>query len=196
MSNKAAEIATLLAPIVQQLGLELLGVQYLPASGRATLRVYIDVCDAVAATQTVSIEDCERVSREVSSVMDVENPITGQYVLEVSSPGFDRPLFSLEHFARHQGERVKVQLKLPQNNRRKMQGYIVEVSIAKREVTLSVLDEPCVIAYDNIENARIVPDWSALGLAPTPVRKPREKKKGPSSHISPKNSAADTPLGE
>src|SRR3546814_7231730 len=75
----------------------------------------------------VGIEDCEAVSREVSAQLDVEDPISGNYTLEVSSPGVDRPLFAAEQFARFIGERAKVGLKLPQDGRRRLQGVITAV---------------------------------------------------------------------
>ena len=91
--DKAGEIAALLAPTVRALGLELLGAEYLPSPGGAVLRLYIDVPENQAAERNVGIEDCERVSREVSAQLDVADPISGNYTLEVSSPGLERPLF-------------------------------------------------------------------------------------------------------
>ncbi|HTN30776.1 MAG TPA: ribosome maturation factor RimP, partial [Pseudomonas sp.] len=127
MSDKASEIANLLSPTVQALGLELLGAEYLPAPGGATLRLYIDVPLSEQPARMVNIDDCERVSREVSAQLDVEDPISGNYTLEVSSPGVDRPLFTLEQFERAIGESAKVGLKLPQEKRRRLQGEIAAV---------------------------------------------------------------------
>ena len=120
MAEKSAEIAALLAPTVDALGLELLGVEYLPAPGGALVRLYIDIPleDAAAEAagegdeppRTVGIEDCEAVSREVSAQLDVEDPISGNYTLEVSSPGLDRPLFTPAQFARYIGQVAKVWL--------------------------------------------------------------------------------------
>ncbi|HEX2082889.1 MAG TPA: ribosome maturation factor RimP, partial [Xanthomonadaceae bacterium] len=124
--DKARDIADLLAPTVASLGLELLGVEYLPAPGGATLRLYIDV-PADGEAHAVGIDDCEAVSREVSAQLDVEDPISGHYTLEVSSPGVDRPLFEAAHFARFAGEQAKVGLKLPQDGRRRLTGRIVSV---------------------------------------------------------------------
>ncbi len=103
MSDKATEITNLLSPTVQALGLDLLGVEYLPAPGGATLRLYIDVPLAEQPERIINVEDCERVSREVSAQLDVADPISGNYTLEVSSPGVDRPLFALEQFAASPG---------------------------------------------------------------------------------------------
>src|SRR5690606_23826439 len=85
----------LLQPLVSDLGLEFVGIEFSPSRGSSLLRVFID-----ARERPVTIEDCERVSREISAQMDVNDPIEGRYTLEVSSPGIDRPLFTLEHFQR------------------------------------------------------------------------------------------------
>ncbi|KRG68879.1 ribosome maturation factor RimP [Pseudoxanthomonas dokdonensis] len=172
MSEKANQIASLLAPTVQALGLELLGAEYLPAPGSATLRLYIDVPAAEQDSRIVNIDDCETVSREVSAQLDVEDPITGNYTLEVSSPGIDRPLFTLQQFARHQGESAKVNLKLPQLGRRRLQGMIVRIE--DEQVVFAVDGNEVPVAFDNIDKARLVPDWAALGFAPEkPGRKPK-----------------------
>ena len=175
MSGKAEEIVGLLAPTVQALGLELLGAEYAASGASALLRLYIDVDG-----RPVTVEDCEAVSREVSAVLDVEDPITSQYTLEVSSPGIDRPLFTLAQFARFVGEQAKVTLRLPQDGRRRVQGAIAAAQDGK--VTLAMdKGEPFVVAMDNIEKARLVPDFAALGLAPVkpgkgPARQPRAEK--------------------
>lgn len=164
MTDKASHISALLAPTVASLGLELLGLEYLPAPGGAVLRLYIDVPEAEADARHVGIEDCESVSREVSAQLDVEDPISGNYTLEVSSPGVDRPLFSPAQFARFTGQQAKVGLKLPQDGRRRLQGLIAGVDGA--QISFEVDGQPFVVAFDNIDKARLVPDWAALGLAP------------------------------
>ncbi|KAF1687761.1 ribosome maturation factor RimP [Pseudoxanthomonas broegbernensis] len=177
MSEKTSEIAELLGPTVASLGLELLGVEYLPAPGGATLRLYIDVpggegADPAAGmgaagtdARVVTIEDCESVSREVSAQLDVADPISGNYTLEVSSPGLDRPLFVPTHFARFAGEQAKVALKLPQDGRRRLQGTILRVEDGT--VVFALDGAEFAVAADNIDRARLVPDWAALGLAPS-----------------------------
>jgi len=164
VSEKAHHIAELLAPTVESLGLELLGIEYLPASGSATLRLYIDVQEAERATRHVNIDDCESVSREVSAQLDVEDPITGNYTLEVSSPGVDRPLFSLAHYARFLGESAKVVMKLPQDGRRRLQGVISRIEGG--DIVFTVDGAELKVTFDNIDKGRLVPDWAALGLAP------------------------------
>lgn len=179
MADKAADIANLLSPTVQSLGLELLGVEYLPSPGGAVLRLYIDVPAGAqgddGAPRMVGIEDCEAVSREVSAQLDVEDPISGHYTLEVSSPGVDRPLFTPAQFARFLGEEAKVVLQLPQDGRRRFQGRIVAVEgdLVDFEVEAKPVPQRVSVAFDNIEKARLVPDWVALGFAPTkPGKKP------------------------
>ena len=174
MTEKANEIAALLAPTVQALGLELLGVEYLAAPGGALLRLYIDVPanqvadgDVTGETEQargVTIEHCEAVSREVSAQLDVADPISAHYTLEVSSPGVDRPLFTPAQFARFVGESAKVTLKLPQDGRRRLQGGIV--SVDNDTIVFDVDGKEFVVAADNIEKARLMPDWAALGYGP------------------------------
>ncbi|RPE81423.1 ribosome maturation factor RimP [Vulcaniibacterium tengchongense] len=166
VTDKAVEIANLLAPTVAAMGLELLGAEYLPGSGSALLRLYIDVpAQDGEAPRAVTVEDCEAVSREVSAQLDVEDPISGQYTLEVSSPGLDRPLFTPAQFARFEGESAKIALKLPQDGRRRFQARIVRV--AGDEVVLAPEGgAELAVPFDNIDKARLVPDWAALGLAP------------------------------
>ncbi len=171
MTGKATEISELLAPTVEALGLELLGVEFAPTGNSALLRLYID-----APERHVAIEDCEAVSREVSAVLDVEGPITSQYTLEVSSPGIDRPLFTPAQFARFAGEQAKLNLRLPQDGRRRLQARIVRVE--GDDIVFSLDGRELTVAHDNIEKARLVPDLVALGLAAQPKPTgPRGKRK-------------------
>lgn len=180
MSEKANEIAALLVPTVASLDLELLGVEYLPAPGGALLRLYIDVpADAVDASgepRSVGIDDCEAVSREVSAQLDVADPISGHYTLEVSSPGVDRPLFTAAQFERFVGEQAKATLKLPQDGRRRLQGAIVRVE--GDTVVFDVDGSEFAVAVGNIEKAKLVPDWIALGLAPAKDKSGRDARPG------------------
>ena len=185
MTDKASEITALLVPTVQSLGLELLGAEYLPAPGGALLRLYIDLpidvpADDVqgdaAQARTVGIEDCEAVSREVSAQLDVADPISGHYTLEVSSPGVDRPLFSPAQFARFLGENAKVVLKLPQDGRRRLQGAITRVE--SDNIVFNVDGNELPVAFDNIDKARLVPDWAALGFGPAKDASGRDERPG------------------
>ena len=176
MTDKADEIAALLAPTVESLGLELLGIEYLPAPGGATVRLYIDVPAADAASRSVGIEDCETVSREVSAQLDVADPISGNYTLEVSSPGLDRPLFGAAQFARFVGETAKVTLKLPQDGRRRLQGEVLRVDGST--IAFAVDNAEVEIDAANIDKAKLVPDWIALGLAPAQDKSGRDARPG------------------
>ena len=174
MTDKAHEIAALLAPTVGSLGLELLGVEYLPAPGGAVLRLYIDTPEG--DERVVGIEDCEATSREVSAQLDVEDPITGNYTLEVSSPGVDRPLFTTAQFERYAGQVAKVTMKLPMDGRRRLQGTILRAD--GDMVVFDVDGTEMAVAIDNIEKARLVPDWVALGLAPARDKSGRDARPG------------------
>ena len=179
MTDKAEEIAALLAPTVTSLGLELLGIEYLPAPGGALVRLYIDLPatnTGAEGERNVGIEDCEAVSREVSAQLDVEDPITGNYTLEVSSPGMDRPLFGAAQFARFVGEMAKVTLKLPQDGRRRLQGAILRVEGSTVVFSLENAEFP--VDAGNIEKARLMPDWVALGLAPAVDKSGRDARPG------------------
>ena len=123
MSSHETRIVELIQPTVEALGVELWGVEYLIQGKYSVLRVYIDRPD-----EGVTIDDCERVSRQISGIFDVEDPIPGEYTLEVSSPGMDRPLFHLEQFARFAGEPASVRLRTPVEGRRKFKGVIQSVS--------------------------------------------------------------------
>ena len=172
MSGKAEEIVELLAPTVNALGLQLLGAEFSASGSNALLRLYIDVDG-----RYVSVEDCEAVSREVSAILDVNDQISSQYTLEVSSPGIDRPLFTPAQFERFIGEEAKVNLRLPQDGRRRLQGKILRVEGDR--IALGETDKPdFVIVHDNIEKARLVPDLVALGLAgPAPAGQRGKRRK-------------------
>ena len=173
--DKAQEISALLAPTVASLGLELLGAEYLPSPGGAVLRLYIDKPSVDGAEVNVGIEDCEAVSREVSAQLDVEDPITSNYTLEVSSPGIDRPLFGAAQFARFLGEQAKLSLRVPMEGRRRLQGRIA--SVEGDRVTIAEEKGEFTVAEANIEKARLVPDLVALGLAAQPKPGQRGKRR-------------------
>ncbi len=146
-------LENLLEPVVKAMGYELLLVEYHSQSGHgaSVLRLYIDHDDGI------SIEDCEAVSREVSGVLDVEDPIGGEYQLEVSSPGLDRPLVKPEHFARFCGEEVKIELLEPRMGRRRYRGHLLGVEGNTVRVRVDGQTEEFELA--EIEKARLVPDF-------------------------------------
>lgn len=196
MTDKATDIAKLLAPTIASLDLELLGVEYLPAPGSALLRLYIDVPEAASGEEAraVTIEDCEAVSREVSAQLDVEDPIGGNYTLEVSSPGVDRPLFAPAQFARFLGERAKVALKLPQDGRRRLQGVIAAVE--GERIGFDIDGTPFEIGFDNIDKARLMPDWAAMGLAPAQDKSGRDARPGKQPKKKPLDKRTNKPVAD
>ena len=161
-------IAARVAPALADLGLECLGVEWNAGQGGGLLRVYIDrpaVVDGDGG-EGVGVDECEAASREISALLDVDDPIPGRYTLEVSSPGLERPLFTAAQFARFAGAEAKVTLKLPRDGRRRLRGVIG--AVAGTRITLEVEGKPMEVGEDEIESAHLVPDWVALGLAPKP----------------------------
>ena len=112
------QVEQLIEVPVESLGYELVGVEYIKNGRDTVLRIYID------AEQGVGVEDCERVSHQVSGILEVEDPISTAYSLEVSSPGFDRPLFKARDFERFTGHEVKISMKLPIQGRRNFKGEL------------------------------------------------------------------------
>jgi ribosome maturation factor RimP len=163
---KHDELTKLLSPVIATLGLECLGVEFGPHAGNSLVRIYID-----AADRTVTIEDCEAVSREVSAALDLNDPVSGRYTLEVSSPGLDRPLFAPAQFARFLGQSAKVQLNVPLTGRRKFSGPIKAVE--GERITLEQDGVPVVIEHANVLKANLVYDF---GPAAKEVTKGRKKK--------------------
>jgi ribosome maturation factor RimP len=149
MASKQEQLQALIAPIVASLNCELWGLEYLTQGRYTTLRLYIDAKDGV------SLEDCEKVSRQVSSVMDVEDPIEGEYTLEVSSPGMDRPLYTAEQYARYIGEQVSLRLRVARDGRRKFKGTILAVE--GTDVRVAVDEKEYLLAVDAIDKANVVP---------------------------------------
>ncbi len=135
---------------VEALGYELVGIEFV-RSRTSILRIYIDSEDGI------NVDDCADVSHQVSAVMDVEDPITVPYNLEVSSPGLDRPLFTAEHYTRFMGEEVTLMLRMAVQNRRKWQGIIK--SVDGEMITVHVEGNDVVFALSNIQKANLVPHF-------------------------------------
>lgn len=133
------------------LGYELVGVEYHSQGRRSLLRVYIDTPEGV------SVDDCERASRQISGALDVDDPIRGQYVLEVSSPGLDRPLFTAEHFRQFAGNRVKLRVSPPFDGRRNFSGVLL--GLRDNAVVVVQDDREVAIPLHHIEQARLVPEF-------------------------------------
>jgi ribosome maturation factor RimP len=148
-------LESLLAPVVEDLGYEFVGIEYSTNPKNRVLRLYID-----QAETGIGLEDCETVSREVSAVLDVEEPIPGQFTLEVSSPGVERPLFTAAHYQAYVGETAVVHLHAPLEGRRKFKGRIVAVE--NDEVCLDVDGTPCRLPLAGISKGRLAPDLDVL----------------------------------
>jgi len=185
MSTKTDELTAMLAPVVEGLGLglELQGIEFAASRSHGLLRLYIDV---PSGERPVSVEDCEAVSREVSGVLDVNDPIASAYTLEVSSPGLDRLVFTPAQALRFAGQQLKVALALPQDGRRRVQGMILRVDGDLLVVGLENGGE-FAVPFDNIDKARLVPDYSALGLAPNEPKAPRPRRKRADGAAEPGN---------
>ena len=133
---------------VEALGFQLWGIEYVHAGRHSVVRVFIDHENGIL------IEDCAEVSRQVSAVMDVEDPISTEYTLEVSSPGVDRPLFNAQHYAAYIGEDAKVQLTMPVAGSRNLKGVISKIE--GQMLTLTVDGKDLVVALDNIRKGNII----------------------------------------
>jgi len=146
-------LIALIEPLVGRLGYELVDLEHSAGRGSAVVRLFIDRPVAGASGSGVGLEDCERVSREVSAVLDVEDPIPTAYTLEVSSPGFDRVLRTQAHFARFVGSRVLVELAAPREGRRRYTGMLL--SADGTGIALEVDGQRVAMAYAEIGKARL-----------------------------------------
>lgn len=144
------QLGELLGPIVVGLGYELWEIEYAPRAGGGLLRLYIDSPDGI------SLDDCEKVSRAVSALLDEADPIPNEYTLEVSSPGLDRVLRSHAHFLRFAGSRVRVEMIQQINGRKRFQGRLKQVG--QSEITLELEGGEVSLPIEDIHRARLVPD--------------------------------------
>jgi len=151
VTQAAKQLQQLLEPGVTALGYELLGIEHLAQGRHSLLRLYIDSPDGI------TVEDCERVSHQVSGVLEVEDPIKGQYTLEVSSPGLDRPLFKPEHYARFVGEVVSLRLARPLGERRRFKGRLL--ALRDGAVVIEQDGAEVVVPLEDIDKAQLVPQW-------------------------------------
>lgn len=143
-------LTELIRPVVAAMGCELWGVEHLAMGRHSTLKIYIDSSDGI------NVDDCAKVSRQVGSLLDVEDSIKGEYTLEVSSPGLDRRLFSLEQYQAFAGALVKIRLKRPFDGKRRFAGRLR--GIEGDEVILVQQDEEIIFPYEEIERANVVPE--------------------------------------
>jgi ribosome maturation factor RimP len=139
-------------PLLAQLGYELVDLEYVPGRTHAVLRIFID------RSGGVGLDDCERVSREVSALLDVEDPVPTGYTLEVSSPGLDRVLRTPAHFQRFVGERVRVELLQSRDGRRRYTGLLQALN--GEGIELNVDGAMVAVSFAEIGRARLAPLWS------------------------------------
>ncbi len=156
LNEKIRTIRELLRPSVTALGFELWGVELHGKPRSPLLRVYIDHPDGI------TVDDCSRVSHQISGVLDVAAVLSDTYTLEVSSPGLDRPLFELAHFERHIGQPLRIHLVIPDQGQRRYSGRLH--SIREGKVVLATEQQGIInVSFDNIKSARLVPDFAAIG---------------------------------
>ena len=141
------EIAELIKPTILSMGYELWGLNVGQQNNSLKFTLYID------SVNGINIDDCEKVSNQVTHLLDTEEVCGSEYVLEVSSPGFDRILMTKEHFSRYLKEKVKVKLKWLVNNRKNIKGVIKEVT--DDCVIINDEKESYEIKYDSIDSARL-----------------------------------------
>jgi ribosome maturation factor RimP len=152
MTTASDTLTGLFTPTVEAMGYELVGVEYLSqGSAGSVLRVYID------RPEGITLDDCSRVSHQISGILDVEDPIAENYSLEVSSPGLDRPLFGAKDFERFAGSEAVVKLRVKVDGQRKFKGVLQ--SVEGRELLLAVDDKIVRLPLDQVDRARLVPEF-------------------------------------
>ena len=148
MATLEQKLQDLLQGSVEDLGCELWGIECQRVGRYLTVRLFID------KEGGVTVDDCADVSRQVSAVLDVEDPIADKYNLEVSSPGLDRPLFTLAQYTRYVGQEIVVHLRIPVADRRKWQGELAKIE--NDMITLIVDKQEQILAFGNIQKANVV----------------------------------------
>lgn len=148
MSAREQKLQAMLEPTVTALGVDLWGVEHLSQGRHSVLRLYIESENGIA------VEDCARVSEQVGALLDVEEPIKGEYLLEVSSPGIDRRLFTLEQCAAYSGEAVEVKLRRPFDGRRRFSGILRGVE--EQDLVVLVDDHEYLLPFGDIDRAQLL----------------------------------------
>ena len=140
-------LIALIEPVLVRLGYELVELEYAAGRSQAVVRIFID------QPAGITVDDCERVSREVAALLDVDDPIPTAYTLEVSSPGFDRVLRTAAHFERFVGSRVFVELKVPRAGRRRYTGMLQAVNATGIEIEVD--KQKVEVLFEEIGKARL-----------------------------------------
>jgi ribosome maturation factor RimP len=150
----AKRVADLVEPILDEMGFELVDVEYLSHYGKWVLRLYID------KETGVSIDDCVRVSREIGDLIDVKEIVTHEYTLEVSSPGIDRPLKKEKDFIGAVGKKVKVRMIAPMNGRRSFTGYLKDYKNGTLHIEMD--GAPVALPWAEVDRANLVYEFDRL----------------------------------
>ena len=151
VAGKQSQLETIIEPIVTSLEYSLWGIDFVSRGRESLLRIYID------SEAGISLDDCVKVSRQVSAALDVEDPIADEYTLEVSSPGVDRPLFKLEQYDMMAGSMANIRLRMPFEGRRKFRGVIKGVE--DQDVILVADGHEFLLPIEVIEKAQIIPQF-------------------------------------
>lgn len=139
-----------LAALIRVFGCELLGCELVSQGKQQIFRIYIDNANGITS------DDCLQVSRQVNAMLDVENPIQGRYILEVSSPGIDRPLFELAHYQKYIGSRIKIKLRSMINQRRQYKGILLKVAQESIYLLMDDQAQEIVLPFSSIEKANLI----------------------------------------
>lgn len=150
MSKLDPELHERLKVLASSMGYELVGAELLPQGRQMMFRIYID------GPNGVTVDDCSKISRQVGAMLDVEDPFHIRYILEVSSPGIDRPLFELEHYRKYIGKQIKVKLRLPVEGRKQYKGLLQKVEGDDIYLMVSDTEQPLKVSFSNIDKANLV----------------------------------------
>jgi ribosome maturation factor RimP len=151
MRRDQTHLWELFEPVVKGMGYDLIEIEHFPNPKHGVLRLYID------KEGGVNVDDCSTVSRQVSALIDVEDPVSGQFNLEISSPGADRPLRRLVDFQRFIGSLVKLKTVMPLEGQRNFKGRLLEAS--EETLVIETDDEEISLPMSTIDKARIVPEY-------------------------------------
>lgn len=169
LSNKTQALHDLIAPAVEACDVELWGIEFLPQGKRSLVRIFIDKpVDENAEPvlnedgeleqgRGIGVQDCVRVTQQVGAILDVHDPISGEYSLEVSSPGWDRTFFQLEQMSAYVGQQVALRLISAVDNRRKFQAKLVSVDLEQEQIQVEVEGSKVLeIDSNNIDKANLI----------------------------------------
>lgn len=143
------KVASLITPVLEELGINLWGIKFIRNPKRPTLQIFID------KEEGVTVDDCQEVSLQINGILDVEDLFKSSYNLEVSSPGLDRILFTFEQLCSYLGKQISVEVSMPVGNRRRFRGLLARV---EGDIIVMKLDDvEYEIAYQNVSKAQVIP---------------------------------------